>query len=48
MKEITITITAEEAKVILPILERASEETASPIIEEAADSVYWKIKKAEA
>lgn len=48
MKEITITITAEEAKVLEGILARASEETASPIVEEAADSVYWKIKKAEA
>lgn len=48
MNEITITITAEEAKVLEGILARASEETASPIVEEAADSVYWKIKKAEA
>lgn len=48
MKEITLTLTEEEAKVLLPILERASEETASPIVEEATDSVYWKIKKAEA
>lgn len=46
MKEITLTLTAEEANALEGILAIATEETANPVVEELADNMYDKLTKA--
>jgi hypothetical protein len=41
-----ITLTEDEAKVLLGILDHAINETASPIIDELASGIYFKVKQA--